>query len=298
MKWVRLVASTIIFACGAGAAVAEEEAKDSIECWKGSYLTGFTGHAGYVIERMSIVCARWNPEKRRLDKPVYTTPGLIGRSGGGDPIDVQCSSGWAVAGGYSYDYARHDGGEVLHHFDFNCRPVGGDGDLQKHTFGSNSDAEIVLRPASRRQCADGELATGIWARYGDFIHEWHLICMRAPSLIVLTKPPGPDAFRDTMTSGRRGGGLIGSGEPPPTAPPPSTPPTPTPKMAKTTAAVDVLKAPDGEKYGGDDDFLAGGVEAPVLIDQPGWCKLKLDNFPFVVGGEGWVSATYLENCGK
>ena len=301
MLWFRWVASVAIFICSAGIALAEEEKEEeiSIACWEGSYLTGFTGYAGYVIDRMSIVCARWNPDRGRLDKPVYTTPGLIGRSNGGDAIDEQCPRGWAVAGGYSYDYARHDGGEVLHHFDFNCRPVGGEGGPQPLRFGSRSNAEIVFRPNSRRQCADGELATGIKARHGDFILEWQLICARPPSVILLPKQSGSgrDILRDRgapMT--RKGGGVI-VGDPGPvnTPPPPESTP-PVVKFATTKAPVDVLELPDGKKYGGDGDFLPAGIGFPVIEERPGWCKLKV-NFPFVPGGEGWVTATFLEGCG-
>lgn len=300
MSWFRWIASVAMFACSAGAAMAEEKEEDiSIECWKGSYLTGFTGHAGHVIDRMSIICARWNPDKGRLDKPVVTTRGLIGRSDGGDLIDdLHCPRGWAVAGGYSYDYAHHEGVEALHHLDFNCRPVGGDGDLQPLRFGSNSKAETVFKPANRRQCADGDLATGVKARHGEFIHEWQLICTRGPSSIVLTKLPGPDAFRETMTSKRKGGGLIMSGEAAPPPPPESTPPLPAVRLTKTTGDVDVLEEPDGAKYGGVGDFLPARQVVPVLVEKPGWCQLDVKDFPFVVGGKGWVSATFLESCGK
>ena len=300
MLWFRWIASVAMFACATGAAIAEEveEREDTIECWDGSYLTGFTGHAGHVINRMSIVCARWNPDHGRLDKPVVTTRGLIGQSKGGDELDdVLCPRGWAVAGGYSYDYARHDGSEALHHFDFNCRPVGSDGGLQPYRFGSNSNAEIVFRPNHRRQCADGELAKGIKAYHGKYILQWQLICTRAPSVIIATKPPGPDAFRETMTSKRSGGGLIvGTAPPPP--PPDSAPPPPPVRLTKTTGEVDVLEEPDGAKYGGVGDFLPAQQFFPVLVEQPGWCQLELKNFPFVVGGKGWVSSTFLESCGK
>jgi hypothetical protein len=59
MSWFRWIVSVAMLACSTGAAMAEEEKEEeiSIECWEGSYLTGFTGHAGYVIDRMSIVCA-------------------------------------------------------------------------------------------------------------------------------------------------------------------------------------------------------------------------------------------------
>jgi hypothetical protein len=293
MLWFRLMVLLVAVVAASAAAKADAE-PIKIECWEGSYLTGFHGRAGHWIDTMSITCARWNPERSRLDQPVRTTPGLVGQSGGGEPIEDQCPRGSAVAGGYSYDYVRSDEGEVLHHINFNCRPVGGEGEVETHRFGSNSSEEIVFRPASRRQCADGELATGIDARHGLFIFEWHLICKPGPKAVLVTKPVGPAAHRDTGVTTRKGG-LVVVGD---AAPPPATPPPPTLKMTKTKNDVDVLKTPDGEKYGGDGDFLAAGQAFPVLVEQPGWCKLKLDTVAFVPGGEGWVSSSHLENCGE
>lgn len=309
MSWFRWIASVAMLACSTGAAKAEER-DTSIECWKGSYLTGFTGHAGHVIDTMSIICARWNPDRGRLDKPIVTTRGLIGRSDGGDPLDdVECPRGSAVAGGYSYVYARHDGVEALHHFDFNCRPVGGDGGLQPRRFGSNSNAEIVFKPASRRQCADGDLATGIKARHGEFILEWQLICTRGPGAIVLTKPAGTGVLRDRVVASRTGGSLekgdsiiVGDSGTPSTPPPPSQPPPPPPQdKAEARNDTDVYRrvvTPDGkvifERF--DDDpghFLPQGFVAPVLAKEGGWWKLDLKNVDFVKG-DGWVAADQLK----
>jgi hypothetical protein len=277
----------------------------SVECPQGSYLTGFVGKAGDWVDRVSIVCARWNPDRVRLDAPTREgisrigepgVPGFAGLSGGGVDMEAHCPPGWAVGGGYNSDYTT-GGGDVngdgepdglLHHIDFSCYPIGEQsGDVQLLRFGSNSGSEIVYRAASRRQCAENQLAYGIAGRDGLFIDEMYLMCRAEPGVIVTTERVGPEIYGrvnpDTGVLTNKGNlrDMIATG-PTPNAPPP--PPPPPAKTAKVRLAVEVFDAPGGAGNN------IGELPAEIIVGliecrADNWCHVNGNNVP---NGDGWV----------
>ena len=291
MTWLRLLFSTLVFLCTAEAAMAQGE-PFSVECPTGSYVTGFVGRAGDWVDRLSIVCAKWNANRVTLETPSRDgisrvggpgIPGFAGQSAGGSEIEAQCPMGWAVGGGYSIDYTTGGQDGLLHHFDFNCVPVGEErGDPQPLRFGSNSNSEIVSRGASRFQCDEHQLASGISGRDGLFIDEFHLVCS-APGAIFTTKRIDPEIYRDTGVASAPRGSMkdVIVGDAGTTPPPP--PPAPG-KTAKVKLDVEVYDGPGGggNKIG---DLAPDTIVGLVGCQADNWCHVNGGNVP---NGDGWV----------
>jgi hypothetical protein len=292
VKWLRAMLTIVALAFSASTAMAQDE-PFSLECPQGAYLTGFTGKAGDVIDRMSIFCARWNPDRVRLEAPTQDgisrtggpgVPGFAGQSNGGVDIEAHCPPGWAVGGGYNSDYSTGGKDGLLHHFDFNCYPIGEEkGDVQSLRFGSHSNSEIVYRRGTRRQCNDNQLAYGLVGRDGLFIDEMHLMCRAEPGAIVTTERIEPEIFRDTMVRTNKGNvdDMVATAPAPTTQPPPPPPPA---KTAKVRLAVEVFDAPggNGNKIG---ELAAEIIVGLIECQADNWCHVNGNNVP---NGDGWV----------
>jgi len=309
MVWFRLVVLAVALVGTSSAAMADEDRKFHYECPQGAYLTGLVGRAGAGINTIDIECADWNAERQSLGMPQVWDYNDVGDPTGGDEAGAHCDKGWVVAGDYRHDYAHSFEGEseVLHNIAFNCKRAVGEVAFQPRRFGSTWPLNHLSERAGHRPtCGEGNFATGIQGRAGKFVYDLQLICRPAPSGVSL-KSDAATTYKNYPAVGasKRAGGSLRKGDDfivgATTTPPPpagSTPPPPAVRMTKTTGDVDVLEEPDGAKYGGTGDFLPGQTLVPVLVEKPGWCQLDLKAFPFVVGGKGWVSATFLESCGK
>jgi hypothetical protein len=183
MIWVGLAAAAALFAGSAHAAMAEHgDTPFRLLCEEGSYLTGFEGHIGAWIDKVTIRCAKWNAKAHTLEGSVSRIDlGFAGRSGGGDPVEASCPSGSLIAGRWSTRYTT-DGGFVLHTIGFNCTSHRGEGwgdDVVSINFGSDSESHSTQMLENGR-CGQGTVATGIEGRSGEFVDDLRIICGNAP----------------------------------------------------------------------------------------------------------------------
>lgn len=61
-------------------------------CPDGAFLVGLAGKTGAFVDHIRMVCARWNPNTRRLDDPFYDAR-QIGDSDGGTFREIRCNQG-------------------------------------------------------------------------------------------------------------------------------------------------------------------------------------------------------------
>lgn len=304
MMWVRSAAAIIVFVSALSAAAADDFSRP---CPADSYMTGFEGYAGAWIDSMRILCAHWNAKSEKLDQPIKVRD-MVGRSGGGSATSAHCPEGWLIAGGFRPNYVWGDDDDVpvLHSIQFSCRSLD-EARFVPRTFGSNSsvadraDDEMVVAG----ECPEGALfARGITGGHRRFVEALGFTCDSGPKApaIKATRPPGPDAFRETMTSKRKGGVLIESGEPPMISgrrggdligsgaapPPPPVQPTATAK-----ADVNIHQEASGEspRIG----ILRKDRTVAVLGHdlEKRWYRLEFKGVPGVPDGAGWVAADWL-----
>ena len=189
MTWVRLAAAAALFVGSANAAMADHGARWTVggtpfrlPCEEGSYLTGFEGHIGAWIDKVTIRCAKWNAKAHTLEGSVSRSDlGFAGWSGGGDPVEASCPSGSLIAGPASTYYTK-DGGFVLHTISFNCTSHRGEGwgdAVVSINFGSESESDSTSILEETR-CGQGTVATGIEGQSGKFVDYLRIICGNAP----------------------------------------------------------------------------------------------------------------------
>jgi hypothetical protein len=191
-----MIPTANVFATDLGSAGGSGGAPFRFTCPTGSYIAGFTGSAGDYIDRMSPLCARWNPQTRNLDTPSQATH-YIGQSTGGRPLAAYCPSD-TVANFIGFTVLRSDN-HLVDQMYFTCKNpstgglIGLDANL---TFSGTGQTKIepfspddVAPHHYEFTCPSGELATGLMGRSGSFIDALGLICGPAPKAHVTIATP-------------------------------------------------------------------------------------------------------------
>jgi hypothetical protein len=162
----------------------------SVPCPAGKYLIGTNGNYGFVVDRISLICAAVNSDGTTGDP--WLEPEFHGGPGGSPFKTPRCDNNEVIhgAGLLTGDMPHH---VVIRLIVFNCVST---------TTNAQHSLDIGTAPGFRtnipQNCPPGQAATGIQGRWGTYVDAVGLLC--GPFIKQPPPPPPVSALGDCKSS--------------------------------------------------------------------------------------------------
>jgi hypothetical protein len=154
-----------------------------IFCPPGEFWVGLRGRAGDVLDHVQLICAGFHTERTTIVTrknwtivpPKHNHGELIGGSGGGAPLRMECNDNRFVQG-INFNTEFFDGGHLVAFITMTC---------EHHLFSGSDELKFgfnfpVGTGPQKQFCPEGMWAIGLKGRRGFFVDAIGLLCSEMP----------------------------------------------------------------------------------------------------------------------